>query len=388
MVGGAQYVPDRKPVPVPSASGLKPLTQIVPDVHKPILAQPMLVNQHSRTRTSSSSALPANSPSSFSSSPKYSTSPNPPPSAAMYPNHNRRTLSNATSSTTTTGGGQMPARTSSSTSASLRRSGSARSNLNPTSYVALMRKQKATVWCDRAQNEDPRLVTQRKNARMRAALEVQSGNPRTSTLSASGTMGSNVRAKIHRGKLPSTGYSPADLVGGVGGVPMRLSASEVGDEGYNEDNDSQNGHNRTGSGRSSMASNQRYTSMLLRPANATSPHPHRLSHGSTPGTNGGSPSDPSSDPSETPIPIKTDADYFGQPTRTGISTESGSSGDRENSFGNVGKLSPQSQYAHSALSREKSTKNPEELRRRGSIDERTSTMSGVRLYIANPDMSD
>jgi hypothetical protein len=40
---------------------------------------------------------------------------------------------------------------------------------------------------------------------------------------------------------------------------------------------------------------------------------------------------------------------------------------------------------HATLTREKSVKNPEELRRRGSVDERTSTLTSQRLYIANPD---
>jgi hypothetical protein len=39
----------------------------------------------------------------------------------------------------------------------------------------------------------------------------------------------------------------------------------------------------------------------------------------------------------------------------------------------------------SGVAREKSVRNPEELRRRGSVDERTMTMSHGRLYIANPD---
>ena len=39
----------------------------------------------------------------------------------------------------------------------------------------------------------------------------------------------------------------------------------------------------------------------------------------------------------------------------------------------------------STITREKSVRNPEELRRRGSVDERTMTMSAGRLYIANPD---
>jgi len=30
----------------------------------------------------------------------------------------------------------------------------------------------------------------------------------------------------------------------------------------------------------------------------------------------------------------------------------------------------------------------DDLRRRGSVDDRTTTMSGVRLFVANPDLSD
>jgi hypothetical protein len=37
------------------------------------------------------------------------------------------------------------------------------------------------------------------------------------------------------------------------------------------------------------------------------------------------------------------------------------------------------------VTREKSVRNPEELRRRGSVDERTMTMSAQRLFVANPD---
>jgi hypothetical protein len=47
-------------------------------------------------------------------------------------------------------------------------------------------------------------------------------------------------------------------------------------------------------------------------------------------------------------------------------------------------LAPNSQK-HFALGREKSVKSPEELKRRGSVDERTATLTSGRLYIANPD---
>ncbi|KFY36290.1 hypothetical protein V494_05143 [Pseudogymnoascus sp. VKM F-4513 (FW-928)] len=41
--------------------------------------------------------------------------------------------------------------------------------------------------------------------------------------------------------------------------------------------------------------------------------------------------------------------------------------------------------AGKGVTREKSVRNPEELRRRGSVDERTMTMSAQRLFVANPD---
>ena len=69
------------------------------------------------------------------------------------------------------------------------------------------------------------------------------------------------------------------------------------------------------------------------------------------------------------------------------STRSGSSAERAD---NVGELNSAPRLAakslmHSTLTREKSTKTVEELRRRGSVDERTSTLTSGRLFIANPD---
>jgi hypothetical protein len=40
------------------------------------------------------------------------------------------------------------------------------------------------------------------------------------------------------------------------------------------------------------------------------------------------------------------------------------------------------------VGRMQSAKDPDELRRRGSVDERNMTMTGVRLFVANPDLSD
>jgi hypothetical protein len=96
---------------------------------------------------------------------------------------------------------------------------------------------------------------------------------------------------------------------------------------------------------------------------------------------------------ETPVPATHHRakDYFtadgmGDGTR---STGSGSSGERadnvaELNSADAARLASNS-LLQSTVTREKSVKNPDELRRRGSVDDRTMTMSAGRLYIANPD---
>ena len=73
------------------------------------------------------------------------------------------------------------------------------------------------------------------------------------------------------------------------------------------------------------------------------------------------------------------------------SAGSGSSGERNDNVGDLGttqidaaRLASNSPLK-SSFTREKSLRNPEDLRRRGSVDERTMTMSAGRLHIANPD---
>ncbi len=260
-----------------------------------------------------------------------------------------------------------------------------------------MRKQKATVWCDRAQHEDPRLMAQQKAAKMRATMEVIGGDRagRTSTSGSGSLAGSNrVTAKIrHHGKSGLVGYSPSELVGGVGGVPMRLSASEVEGGDSDDDTDSANmyNHRRTGSGRSSVGSGRR--GLTYSRQSAASSTIGRWSSGNTP------PSEKERQDSivdvdeteETPVPggHQRAKDYF-DGTRDGTrSTGSGSSGERADSVGDLdpskaARLASNS-LLKSTVTREKSVKNPDELRRRGSVDDRTMTMSAGRLYIANPD---
>ncbi|KAF2816427.1 uncharacterized protein BDZ99DRAFT_505855 [Mytilinidion resinicola] len=347
-----QYMqlPHRKPLPQPGTAGAShdSAGHLVPDHQQ---------SMHSRTRTSSSSVFPQ----------QYQQ---------QFQQGSRRTLSNATASTTSTNasGGQGMIRTNSG----LRRSSSSRSgNNSPTSYVSLMRKQKATVWCDRAQSEDPRIQAAQRAAKMRATMEVVGGNTTGRTSTSSSGVAAGVRSKIrHHGAPKASLYAPGNMAGS--GVPMRLSASEV-DENDSEDADSQKAgqpyHQRTGSGRSSLGSGRR-----IQYLNAQG----RMSTSSTPPSNN-SPADTLEE--ETPVPgnyAPKQADYFAQSTRTGLSGGSGSSGERENSFGNLGQMQ-QLPPRHA----EEEKKGSDDLRRRGSVDDRTMTMSGAgRLFIANPDLSD
>ncbi|KAF2269340.1 hypothetical protein CC78DRAFT_539902 [Lojkania enalia] len=365
----------RKPVPPPgmAARPAPPYSHLNPDSFQ----QP----GHSRTRTTSSGIFPQAPP--VQTAPPSTYTPPGTMHSSQYPTQHppqptigtRRTLSNATSSTSSTTG--TPNR---SNSGALRRSSSSRSSGSPTSYVALMRKQKATVWCDRAQHEDPRILAAQRAAKMRANMEVAGGphhNPPRNT-SSSSSMAAGVRSKIrHHGAPKASLYAPVNLAGT--GVPMRLSASEV-DEGDSEDNSSigmgTGGapyHHRTGSGRSSLGSGRR-----IAYANPTG----RLSSNSTPPSgNNSSPDGGMADlvEEETPMPYNTSANYF-EHTKTGLSNGSGSSGERN--FGDMGQMPQSLPKSH----QEKNTSD--DLVRRGSVDERTMTMSRTRLFIANPDLSD
>jgi len=323
----------------------------------------------------------------------------PPQQQAAYGQPARRTLSNATSiSSTSTNTGLQQASSSANVP---RRSTSSRStsSASPTSYVALMRKQKATVWCDRAQHEDPRILAAQRAAKTRAAMEVAGGqkhaSPAGRTSTSSSSMVGGVRSKIrHHGAPKASTYNAANLTGA--GVPMRLSATEV-DEG---DSDEEPGshyasryHSRNGSGRSSLGSGHRGHQSYM---HSSAGGPRGYSNGSTP-PSGHSPVEGMGDlvEEETPVPNQYGAqsqDYFDQPGGQGGS--GGSSGEREESFGGIGGLPPTaSSSAAAAAARSgraagSDRKTSEELRRRGSVDDRTMTMSGVRLFVANPDLSD
>ena len=217
-----------------------------------------------------------------------------------------------------------------------------------------------------------------KAAKYRAALEVSGGkNTRLNTSTSGGSSGLGVRGKItnrYNNPAKPIGYS-ANLLGTTG-VPMRLSATEVGDEGKRAaDADSDCRGQRTGSGRSSLQNASRLSTMM-------SPRQSgRLSTSSTPpSAQSGSPVGSAPTSTNTTMVDKrrtTGDDYFQHPPGNG---GSGSSGE-EARFGDVHDMGgPKTQ---------RDSKNADELSRRGSIDERAATMRGaVRLFVANPDLSD
>lgn len=285
--------------------------------------------------------------------------------------HARRTPSVATSSSSNSTNTNAQRNQQGNYPSSVRRSTSSRSTstTSPTSYVALMRKQKATVWCDRAQHEDPRILAAQRQAKMRATMEVAGsqhvvGGTRTGT-NSSGIAG-GMRSKIrHHGAVKASAYNAVAHSGA--GVPMRLSATEV-EEGDSDEEPRY--HQRSGSGRSSLGSGQRVHSQYIQRGYSTN---------STPSANS-----PLGLDDETPTPNlygKQSDDYFGH---AGGQGGSGSSGEVERQFGQSSGLPPVQQRARAESER----KTSEELRRRGSVDDRAMTMNAGRLFVANPDLSD
>jgi hypothetical protein len=212
---------------------------------------------------------------------------------------------------------------------------------------------------------------------MRANMEVAGGPHHAPLRNTSGSSGvaAGVRSKVrHHGVPKASLYAPVAMTGS--GVPVRLSATEV-DEGDSDDNGSTGKgagpyHHRTGSGRSSLGSGRRIS--YANPGG-------RMSTGSTPpnGQNT-SPGEVMGDlaEEETPVPNYNPTNYF-EHTKTGLSGGSGSS--EERNFGAAGQM-PQS------LPKPQPVQDKSDLFRRGSVDERTTTMTNTRLFIANPDLSD
>lgn len=376
---------------------------------------------HSRTRTTSSNTFPdqmqAQQHQQHQPPPGYPTPMN---MHLVTPQgaHQRRSPSVNTFSTVSSAGGGMqpPPAYRTSPTADLRRSTSGRSGSGgggaPPSplangYIALLRKQKATAWCDRTQYDDPRLQAQQRAAKMRANLNVVGGAASGGSgsglgLSSSGasggrtstglsSAGGKVAAKIrHHGKPAVVGYAPDSRYVGVAGVPLRLSATEVEGEDSDEDDVTMQRlhHRRTGSsGRSSTASGRR--ALAYRSSGGLGP----INQGSnSSGGGGGKRWSPGDTPERTGSLVggKEELTLAGDnASDKARSVGSGSSKERFDSVPDLGG-NPQRPLAgnsklNSAIAREKSVKNPEDLKRRGSVDERTMTLTSGRLFIANPD---
>ena len=391
-------LPHRKPVPITNLrSDIRPLTQIHPDASFTHSPQAQTPNSTTTTTTTTYSSFP---PRTTSANPVTSSPASQPYNNAMFTS--RRTPSQSTTTSAT----YLPSRTPSNVSSKISRTSSTRSVVTPPSYVALMRKQKATVWCDRAQLEDPRLLAQQKAAKQRATREltslsrgVTSGDARSITNSSMGSGG--VRSKIrHHGvpKAHGVGFNK-NMMGG-GGVPMRLSANEVGDEGTYNPTTSQ-----PGGAAGPPVPHKRNSSLQSRDSRFLSVETNqvrRLSQGST----------PISQYNDIPEleEEQTRGDSFGN--RSGKSGGSGS--EKENSFGGLGSLDGPSGVGvgggftgtkGGAMGSNNSTHTPshstigararagsgtgksaDDLKRRGSVDERGLFPQGTgRLVIANPD---
>lgn len=228
-------------------------------------------------------------------------------------------------------------------------------------------------------------MAQRKAARKRANMEIHGGSNKPPA-QASGSMVGKIR---HHGVPKAPGYSPSTFVGA--GVPLRLSANEVGHGEEFEKPEPKLIHRRTGSNRSSAGSS-RFPSGYQRPQQG------RLSSSSTPPNaesgdvrNPEIPEAPEDAVKENETPSTT-ANTGATPS-INASSDSGtrnpagsthSYSDREDSFGAVTEMVGPS----GAVAAAQKAKTADDLKRRGSVDDRSMTMSGVRLYIANPDLSD
>lgn len=218
-------------------------------------------------------------------------------------------------------------------------------------------------------------MAQQRAAKQRAAQQVVGRTTQTRTGTGISSAGKVVTKFRHHGKPGVVGYTPENNYMGVGGVPIRLSATEVEGEDSEDDDISARRlhHRRTGSsGRSSMASGRRGA---YRTSGSLGKSGKQWSPTDTP-DRGSMVDEPEYKPGDDRLD-------------RAMSTHSGSSAERADALPELGganavKLASNS-LLNAALTRDKSVKNPEDLKRRGSVDERTMTLSSGRLFIANPD---
>ena len=177
---------------------------------------------------------------------------------------------------------------------------------------------------------------------------------------------------------------------------MRLSAREVDDDDSEDDHlAAKPYHQRSSSGRSSVGSAGRASSfygpgqgLMTRGSSEGNTPPHTRGT-ATPQeaaqpqsrqrtqTQGSTPAEPTPVPNDFKSP-----DYFSARPETKGQTPGSTNSERENEFGGVGTLPHRVRNV-------KETDTTDDLQRRGSVDERTTTMRGYgRLFVANPDADD
>lgn len=224
------------------------------------------------------------------------------------------------------------------------------------------------------QAEDPRVVAARKAAKRKAAQEISSQANRNSMLLLPG------------GGNGKTGYTPANLMLMNARVPVRLLANEV-DDGNGNDADSnaimqqrmqqQQLRGRTNSGRSVGAGTNGSGSMR-RDSITQSGGDVRHSSASIHSTTG------------IPHIVEPAVQGDGQKEGSGATEGQAHGTDRPTSATSDGSATEEDFGKLTEMvgpaSKQKMTSLAEELKRRGSVDERTSTMKGVRLFVANPDL--
>jgi len=249
-----------------------------------------------------------------------------------------------------------------------------------TNYVAALRRQKATVWCDKSQLEDPLLVASQKAAKARRAKDVVGPS---SSASKGGLGSSSSSSTSLRGRASGhhkLGKSHCHTTVGIGAnslvnqPPPRLSATEANDDSSDED-ELYMGHRQrsgSGSGRSSLNSNHRS-------------YPNGCRNSSIGGiqrtTSTGSGSSTYSPNMSVTELNEIQQPRLGKPSRipyyvpyimeetTRHATISGG-------------------YSETPIDKGGVRRSGSALRRSGSVDEgdvRTMTMSGLRLVVANPD---
>lgn len=281
----------------------------------------------------------------------------------------------------------------------LRRSGSTHtaSSIATTSsnaYVTYLRRQKATVWCDKSQYEDPRLLAAQRAAKLRAAIEVV-GSSTSAFLSSghhghglgsgtgsaasslnggrSGKLGrssNHVTSSVKKAWVGTTSPGIAGLPRGVPDrLPDRLSATEVlGDEDEDETFITGPGMTRrSGSGKSSLNSNHRKTNRSSSIRSDT----NRAS--STYGTGSGGLQHRNSNGSTSNYSATSSIADGRMKTKRSGSASPPDRNHHDNSHYSVG-----------------TPRRDNTLKRKGSLNEeevsRTMTMSNVRLFVANPDV--